>query len=54
MSPSHELFANDDDDQEDSERDVVFESQEKAEDEAQKAVRDQRSWSSNVCRGGGT
>ena len=33
-----ELFANDDDDQEDSERDVVFESQEKAEDEAQKAV----------------
>ena len=33
VSPSHELFANDDDDQEDSERDVVFESQEKAEDE---------------------
>ena len=38
VSPSHELFANDDIDQEDSERDVVFESQEKAEDEAQKAV----------------
>ena len=38
VSPSHELFANEDDDREDSERDVVFESQEKAEDEAQKAV----------------
>ena len=38
VSPSHELFASEDDeDQEDSERDVGF-VQEKAEDEAQKAV----------------
>ena len=38
VDPSRELFSNEDDDQEDSGRDLVFEGQGKAEDEAQRAV----------------
>ena len=45
VSPAHELFANDDDDQEDSKRDVLFERLEQADDEAYKPV---------ICRGGRT